>query len=341
MFNSGTDRERIMQEELATIDVSPLDALGRIKQELDTLESRLAAMEARKDSVAAAVYTRVRADYETRRRALEEEGAPLKATARAQYARLRELLTRSEADHETTRLDREEIEFRFSLGEFDEAENKKRLKAVDKQLADKAAAREQAEAMKKRFVAVFRSEDELETSVPAASAATRKLDTLSPAQLSGYDTIPPAAATPATTAPPPPMATTVMAVPPPPSAGATQMMRAIRPGDAAAAPAAPPPRSDSTMIMRTARLVPQNPEAGKQNYTLALKPMLIGSADGSDVRLASAAKRHAEIRVSMAGFTLSDEGGGVRVNGVPVNQHLLRHEDVVEFGPARFAFREG
>ena len=55
----------------------------------------------------------------------------------------------------------------------------------------------------------------------------------------------------------------------------------------------------------------------------------------------SRAKRHAEIRVSMAGFTLSDEGGGVRVNGVPVNQHLLRHEDVVEFGPARFAFREG
>ncbi len=330
-----------MQEELATIDVSPLDALGRIKQELDTLESRLAAMEARKDSVAAAVYMRVRADYETRRRALEEEGAPLKATARAQYARLRELLTRSEADHETTRLDREEIEFRFSLGEFDEAENKKRLKAVDKQLADKATAREQAEAMKQRFVAVFRSEDELETSVPAASAPTRKLDTLSPAQLSGYDTIPPASATPAPTAPAPPMATTVMAVPPPPSAGATQMMRAIRPGDAGAAPAAPPPRSDSTMIMRTARLVPQNPEAGKQNYTLALKPMLIGSAEGCDVRLASAAKRHAEIRVSMAGFTLSDEGGGVRVNGVPVNQHLMRHEDVVEFGPARFLFREG
>jgi hypothetical protein len=42
----------------------------------------------------------------------------------------------------------------------------------------------------------------------------------------------------------------------------------------------------------------------------------------------------------MAGFTLSDEGGGVRVNGVAVNQHLLRHEDVIEVGPARFVFRE-
>jgi hypothetical protein len=42
----------------------------------------------------------------------------------------------------------------------------------------------------------------------------------------------------------------------------------------------------------------------------------------------------------MAGFTLSDEGGGVRVNGVAVNQHLLRPEDVIEVGPARFVFRE-
>lgn len=332
-----------MQDELATIDVSPLDALGRIKQELDTLETRLAAMEEKRASVAAPVYMRVRSDYESRRRALEDEAAPLKATARAQYVRLRELLSKSEADHETTRLDREEIEFRFSLGEFDEAEHKKRLKAVDKQLADKAAAREQAEAMKQRFVAVFRSEDELESALPpAAPAATRKLETLTEAQLSAYDTIPPAAPPPQAS-PAPPLATTVMAIPGAsanPSAGATQMMRAIRPGDLAAAPAPPAPRADSTMIMRTARLVPQNAEAGKQTYTVALKPLVFGSEEGCDVRVAAAARRHAEIRVSMAGFTLSDEGGGVKVNGVAVTQHLLRHEDAIDIGPARFVFRE-
>lgn len=333
-----------MQEELATIDVSPLDALGRIKQELDTLEARLASMEEKRDSVAAPVYMRVRSDYESRRRALEEEAAPLKATARNQYARLRELLARSEADHETTRLDREEIEFRFSLGEFDEAEHKKRLKGVDKQLADKAAAREQAEAMKQRFVAVFRSEEELEGDAAPAPAApvTQPLSPITPAQLSGYDTIPPASTPPPE---PPPMATTVMAVPAAagaPNAGATQMMRAIKPGDVAAATAAPtPPRADSTMIMRTARLVPQNAEAGKQTYTVALKPLVIGSDAGCDVRVAAAARRHAEVRVSMAGFTLSDEGGGVRVNGVAVTQHLLRNDDAIDIGPARFVFREG
>lgn len=342
-----------MKDELASIDVSPLDALGRIKQELDTLESRLATMEERRDSVAAAVYMRVRSDYETRRRALEEEAAPLQATARQQYARLRDLVQRSESDHEAIRLDREEIEFRFSLGEFDEAEHKKRLKAVDQQLADKASAREQAETLKQRFVAVFRSEAELEASVPVAAppappaaGATRKLEPLTEAQLSAYDTIPPGVAPPPIQVPPP-MATSVMAAPPAlAAAGATQMMRAIRPEDLAAAapspaPAPPSARSDSTMIMRTARLVPQNPEAGKQTHTLALKPTVFGSEASCDVRVPGAAKRHAEIRVSMAGFTLSDEGGGVRVNGVAVTQHLLRHDDVIEVGKARFTFREG
>jgi pSer/pThr/pTyr-binding forkhead associated (FHA) protein len=123
--------------------------------------------------------------------------------------------------------------------------------------------------------------------------------------------------------------------PAPAEVGATQVMRTLK-GDLGAAP-----RADQTMILRTARLVPQNPEAGKQNVTLALKPMSIGSDPGCDVRVAGAAARHAEIRVSMAGFTVSDLGGGLRVNGVALPQHLLRHDDVVEIGPARFAFREG
>jgi len=196
--------------------------------------------------------------------------------------------------------------------------------------------------MKQRFIAVFRNEQELELPLAAGAAPTRKLNTLSEQQLaSAYDTNPGTAAAPAA-----PLATSVMQVPPlapGASPGATQMMRAIRPADLAQAtpPAQPAARGDSTMIMRTARLVPQNAEAGKQNHTLALRPTVMGSGDDCDVRVPGAARRHAEIRVSMAGFTLSDEGGGVRVNNVAVTQHLLRNDDVIEIGPARFAFREG
>lgn len=321
-----------MLEELAKIDVSPLDTLGRIKQELDTLTARLAAMEARRDSVAAPVYARVHDDYEQRRRALEDEAAPLKTTARAGYAALRELLQRSEADHEGTRLDREEIDFRYSLGEFDEADYKTRLADVDRRLAEKANAREAADALRQRFLAVFASEQDLEQSAPPprsrADAATVQLRTLDPEI---HDV-----AAPALRPPPPPSEADTK-----PSrklaTDATQVMRVLGRNDAAATA---PPRSDQTLVMRTAKLLPQNPAAGTAPIVLALKPLLFGSGKDCDVKLAVASARHAEIRASMAGFTITDQGGGVRVNGVALEQHLLRQDDAVDIGTALYVFRE-
>lgn len=317
-----------MQDELAKIDVSPLDTLGRIKQELDTLTARLAAMEARRDSVAAPVYARVHDDYEQRRRALEDEAAPLKNAARASYAALRELLQRSEADHESTRLDREEIDFRYSLGEFDEADYKTRLADVDLRLEQKASARESADALRQRFLAVFASEEDLEQSTPpprsSADAATVRLRTLDPGTVDGVRPPPPPLATQADTKPSRKLA-----------ADATQVMRVLGRGDTAAAP-----RSDQTLVMRTAKLLPQNPAAGTTPILLALKPITFGSGKDCDVKLAGANARHAEIRASMAGFTITDQGGGVRINGVALEQHLLRQDDAVDIGAALYVFRE-
>lgn len=362
-----------MQDELAAIDVSPLDALMGIKAELETLESRLAAMDERKDSVAAPVFLRVRNDYESRRRTLESDAAPLKAAARSEYVKLAALLSRSEADHEAARLDREEIEFRHALGEFDKAEFKRRIGAIDEQLASKAASREQALALRQRFVAAFRSEEELESAVPPAAApaptpvpapeppaapaapaapvvaeppaaeqTTRRLPTLDPTTLNVPKLeVPTLVSKPVVVDTPPPAA-------PPAAPGATQILRAINPAEiaaaaaAAAAPAAAPGKrgAEAPVVTRSARLVPQNPEAGKLSHTIGAKPLTIGSGESCDIRVGGATPRHAEIRASLAGITVSDLGGGVRINGVVIEQHLLRHEDVLEVGPARFTFRE-
>ncbi len=365
-----------MQEELAAIDVTPLDALMGIKAELETLESRLKAMEERKDSVAAPVFARVRSDYENRRKTLESEAAPLKANARKEYVKLAALLSRSEADHEAARLDREEIEFRHALGEFDDAEFKQRIDTIDAQLADKAASREEGLSLRKRFVDAFRSQEELEASLPpepakpapppvkvepeappapvaveaepapAVEQTTRRLPTLDAAQKAVAGDAPTIVAKPITPSTPPPAS-------PPATPGATQIMRAIKPSELAAAAAASPstaptragppvlPKSgDSAGVARSARLVPQNAEAGKLSHTIGAKPLTIGSGESCDIRVGGAGARHAEVRASMAGITVSDLGGGVRINGVVVEQHLLRHEDVLEVGPARFTFRE-
>ncbi|HET6604097.1 MAG TPA: FHA domain-containing protein [Xanthomonadaceae bacterium] len=318
-----------MSQALESIDLAPLKELTGIRGQIDTLNGRLGKMEERKDAVAGAVYQRVREDYRRRLEELEERAEPLRRKGREEYAKLREFLVRTEAEHHAIGLDREEIEFRHSLGEFDDKEHAKRIKEIEVVAAEKSEAKQQADALKEKFVEAFGSIEavEAESEAPAAQPepaaeppadATQKLATLPPEGVTGqYQAVPEAA------------------TPKPAPAGATQVMRAIK-GDEGA-----PVRADQTVILRTARLVPQNPEAGKKNITLALKPMLIGSDTDCDVHVTGAQGKHAEIRVSMAGFTMSNLGGGIRVNGVAVEQHLLRHDDVIEIGPGRFAFREG
>lgn len=311
---------------LASIDISPLDELARIRRELDTLETRLRTMEGKRESVAAAVYARVRDDYEQRRRALEHDAAPLKASARASYAQLRQLLDDADAAHETTRLDREEIDFRFSLGEFDEAEHVTRVADVDRRLAQRAAAREEASALRQRFVDAFGSEDALEH---RGDAATVQMKTLGNETLPPPPTPPPAASTKTSQ-----NAETVTLKTLRPDTNATQVMRTLKRGDDGSVA----PRSDQTLIMRTARLLPKD-YAGAP-VVIALKPILLGSGADCDVKITAAQPHHAEIRASMAGFTLTDQGGGVRINGVAVEQHLLRQGDELELAGARFEFSE-
>jgi pSer/pThr/pTyr-binding forkhead associated (FHA) protein len=134
----------------------------------------------------------------------------------------------------------------------------------------------------------------------------------------------------------------------------TQIMSAItipEPAAPARPPPAPPPRpaappsEGATQIFRAARLVPQNPEAGKQTYTLNLKPMNIGADSSNDIRVGGPGveAKHAKITVSMAGFTLVDLGSkhGTRVNAEKIRERSLANEDVIQIGAARFTFKEG
>lgn len=308
-----------MQDQLATIDLAPLEELTAIQKELDVLSGRLASMEERKGKVAPAVYARVASDYAAQRAALEQRAEPLRAKARAEYARLHALRTQCEADHGAISLDREEVEFRFSLGEFEEPEYKRRLKAVDAALKEKDQARAAADTLRERFVEAFGSAEALEQ----AAAAPASAEPVQAETTQRMKTLPDAAAA------------TDDAAAAPDDANATRVMRTLKGSEAA------PVRPDQTVVMRTARLVPQNPEAGKQNLALSLRPMRIGSEASCDIRVAGARPEHAEIRVSMAGYSISDLGGGLRVNGVAVEQHLLRQDDVIEVAAARFAFREG
>jgi pSer/pThr/pTyr-binding forkhead associated (FHA) protein len=136
-------------------------------------------------------------------------------------------------------------------------------------------------------------------------------------------------------------------------AGGTMVMPALKipPAPAPPPPAAPAPPpaapsplvSDATQMFRPARLVPQNPEAGKTTYTLALKPMSIGSDQHNDIRIGGPGvePKHAQIAATPQGYVLADfeTKHGTRVNAEKVREKLLQHEDIVQVGAARFIFR--
>jgi pSer/pThr/pTyr-binding forkhead associated (FHA) protein len=291
------------------------------------LDGRLKTMEAMKTEVASAVYLRVRSDYEKRQQSLDEQSRPLKQAAREQYARLRALLERFEADHEAIKLDQQELELRHKLGEYDDKEFQRRGRAIESAVKDKADARTRALELKARFVEAFRAESELDAATSPGgkrdSASTQQFSVLSAADADVAEA-------------------RTHEVPAIADADLPNQTQGLPPVEVPPAPAA---TAGSTQVFRPARLIPQNAEAGRQNCPLTLKPLSIGAASGNDVRLGGPGveARHAQISATMSGFTIVDLNTkhGTRVNAEKIRERPLRNDDVIQIGAARFVFREG
>jgi len=315
------------QTALSAINLSAIDALKTLKHERDQVDSRLQSMESMQANFAEAVYQRVREDYQQRLRGLDEKAAPLKQNAREQYTQLRALLGRFEAEHDAIKLDQQELELRHQLGEFDDKEFQRLMKSVEATVKERAEARARGLELKSRFLEAFSSESELDTTAPDEAATVRGA-TLTPADLAAADARTHEVAQVLSERPP----------------NKTQVMTAIKLPESTATRAAAAPEG-ATKVFSAARLVPQNPEAGKQTFALTLRPMSIGADSSNDIRIAGPGveAKHAQITVSMGGFTIVDLGSkhGTRVNAEKVRERPLANEDVVQIGAARFVFREG
>lgn len=325
---------RVKAELLSGVDLAPVDALKALKHEADQLKSRRASMEALKADFAEPVYRRVDADYARQLETVERKAEPLRQQAMAAYAGLRNALREIEAAHEAVKLDRQEIELRHKLGEFDVAERDRRVGAIESALGESRAAHDRAQTLRSRFLEVFPDEAELDRVAPAARTTAPPPPAERPRIITGEHPRVPPAIEPAMTRvlpvldfpeppKPPPAATKT---PPPPSA-------------ATVAGAA------STMFLRTARLVPQSPEAGRAAIPLPPRPVTLGNDGAAEIQVGGPGvdPKHAEININAKGYTLIDLGSklGTLVNAEPVQERLLRHEDVIQIGAARYVFREG
>jgi hypothetical protein len=322
------------------IDLSTLDELTALKRQREAISQRIAVMNEKRGKVSEEVYQRVHADYQQQLQELAAKAAPLRQQAAAGWQALKIEMARIEADFNAARLDKEEIEFRHSLGEFDAAELKRRLRSVDERVEASTRLRDKAAQLKARYLAAVESEGELEAGDEDTARMPAIPDPPKPAAAaaSTLRTQPPAPELPATTLRAPPSApaadATLVAAPLPAATGSS-------PARAASSRSSRNP--DATVVFRQGRLEPRNPEAGSVVQTLGLRPISIGSGSECDLQLqvAGLGKRHAEISMTRAGFCVRDtsSSGTISVNGETVSERVLADGDALAIGPALFHFR--
>lgn len=348
---------------LLAVNLAPVDGLAALRERLLEVETRLEQMDNMAQSVSPEVFARVKADYEARRDGIIGEARPLYEAVMAEYQKLKAVFADLQQTEKRARLAREEIQFRAMLGEFDEAEKKSRLASIDAEVGDAETVLADVKAVRERFIAAVGDESELEgepepepesaviaeptstqdASEPVLEVPTGQLGavTLPPVpQLSIPDiTIPPPSRETMVAPAPVPAPAPAPSRPMPPPVPSTMVLQAIKLPLAGTEAAGAPGSNPS----KPGRLVPQNPEAGRQTHVATVKTLSIGAAPESDVRIGGPGVelRHAELRPSASGFTLVDldSRNGTRVNGERVNSRLLEDEDVIMIGAARFVFR--
>ena len=342
-------------DSLKAIDVSSLDRLIAIRQENERIAQYRAKADEKKKDVAEAVYARVSQDYAKRTAALEQQSAPLRTQARAEYRKLKALIDSLSLRQEQAQLQKDELQFRHEVGELTDEELKEKIAEPQKVLDSCASDRKELDASKARFVEALGSEEALEISEPVVAPA------LAPAAASA-----PAPA-PVAVAPPTPAAASAESTLVPPSksapvraplaadmddAGATRiarptpdlMTRAAQPAAAPPPPAAAPafdPSDGATVMLSSAAVVIEDPANAKEFPLTVING--IGRSDENRICLSNPgiSRKHCEIKAIAGGYVIKDLGSqnGTFVNGQRVTEKKLTEGDTIDVGSVKFVFR--
>lgn len=329
-----------MSQEIASIDTSPIDALLQIRTKQEQLQQLVERAESSRTKVSEAVYRRVTADYDTRKRALEAEAKPLRRKARQEHARLAPIHARLRGQVEEARLDKEELEFRHEVGELADQDFEQKSRAAQELLAARQSAFAEADDLAQRLLGVMGAEEaEPEPAAAPPTPPARPAAHLAPTVDSRFDQVEPTA--------------TLARYPDDDDGGATVMTtkpisaQQTEPGDAEATafiPAEEMPTAEQeapaegTMMMGFARLVAED---GGEEYQLGLRTT-IGRTPDNDITIANGlvSRHHAVVTYSNNGYVVADlnSGNGTFVNDQRIEEHTLSSGDRVKVGPSVFVF---
>jgi hypothetical protein len=352
------------------IDVSVLEALIGVRKQQELVDQLCKRADEMKAAVAAAVYERVVADYARRREGLEHEAAPLVTRALAEYRKLRALHAEVQQAHDAARLDRDEIEFRHSLGEIDDATRDERLKHPESALAQASAELAKLDAHDVRFrealpdVDAALAEPEPEPATASAPEAAQEAAAETPAEPAAEPAVEQRGELTESTPifEPDPLSVAALAQektvwlsdPPPPipfpqrgggSGDVSRLESAV--ASAVVIEAVPPiPGSEvdpaSAGAGGGAALISESDGGRSVNYQLTALTY-IGRAEDNQIRILDPgiSRRHVLITATAQGYTLRDlkSQNGTYLNGERIDETPLTDGDRITLGEVTLIFR--
>jgi hypothetical protein len=347
---SGASKASVA-DQLRGVDTSVLDRLVAVHQEEARLEEYRSRAQQMKGKVTEAVYRRVLDDYLKRGAALEQQAAPLRTKARAEYRKLRALVDHISRAYEQAKLEKEEVEFRHAVGELDDERCAERLQAPQRVLDECQADMACIDEYKARFIDALGSEAALDAPGPAEppeppqAAATVLVEPPRPAKerpepAAPRGPVPSAAPPPRPASPDATMIVSETRVIPP--ADETKL---VTPDDSATPPPPAVPADESegrTMLVPLAGLIRESDKLPRAEYRLGAINYL-GRAEDNQVQITSpgVSRKHAVIAAAARGFQVKDLGSqnGVFVNGERVTERTLADGDRIEIAGVAFVFR--
>ncbi len=342
-----------MASEPTDLDTTQLDQLAKIASEQAGLRDLSDKAKAFRDR-AIEVCERVVRDYESRIASLEAHAQALREKARADLAALAVRHEEARLAVQRARVEQQEADFRYEIGEISKADYPDRRKAADERLARAEDAFNAIEAVKRRFTEALKDSGPVPASGPAATA--REGPAIPAAEGTQPLAEPPIAAEPS---PPggPAEVPTFLPTPATPqviSAPVPDVMRthegSIGPIEAQAPPVEtnrPRPAvagESPTVAIAPAVLREELPGGGEGAAHQLSFVTTIGRTPDNHVTVAEAevSRHHARITLTEKGFVIEDlkSGNGTLLNGERISgDQLLKDEDRVKIGSRTFVFR--
>jgi hypothetical protein len=361
-------------DELRAIDTTALAQLLEVRQEQSRLADLRRRAEERKSGVKDAVLRRVLADYQTRADALDARARPLVVQVRTGYTALRGLMDRVSSARDRASLEKDELEFRHSIGELTDADLASRVEGSTRELEQCGLDASALDAEHARFLDALGGEAaaapeavpdvtppplppppppaQAPASEPAAKTTAHPVTTFMPPDMAELvapnleDMYAQAIASarsgaPRTshasldeTAPMPPMS------PDPAPAGETRIR------GAAPKPGARTIRDEAgeapTFMLLPAALVVTPRSGSPVEYRLAALNTL-GRSEDTQIQISAAgvSRRHAQVVATTTGFVLMDlqSQNGTFVNGQRITEWTLSDGDRVTIGDVDLVYR--